>query len=75
MAPFIVYTDEIDAIATTRYDTISSGERMMQRAMLESFSQPDGFESPEDVKVLLATNWIETLNPKLLRPARIGPKD
>jgi len=34
----------------------------------------DGFESRSDVKVILATNKIETLDPALIRPGRIDRK-
>eukprot|EP00171_Calliarthron_tuberculosum_P010445 IDg10445t1 len=68
MAPSIVFIDEIDAVGTKRYDTTSGGEREIQRTMLELLNQLDGFDSRGDVKVLLATNRIETLDPALLRP-------
>lgn len=74
MAPSIVFIDEIDAVGTKRYDTTSGGEREIQRTMLELLNQLDGFDSRGDVKVLLATNRIETLDPALLRPGRIDRK-
>merc|ERR1712010_317170 len=73
-APSIVFIDEIDAIGTKRYDSTSSGEREIQRTMLELLNQLDGFDSRGDVKVLLATNRIETLDPALIRPGRIDRK-
>ena len=60
-APSIVFIDEIDAVGTKRYDSTSGGEREIQRTMLELLNQLDGFDSRGDVKVLLATNRIETL--------------
>eukprot|EP00960_Hanusia_phi_P074913 768344-Hanusia_phi.AAC.5 len=69
-APSIVFIDEIDAVGTKRYDSTSGGEREIQRTMLELLNQLDGFDSRGDVKVLLATNRIETLDPALLRPGR-----
>lgn len=74
MAPSIVFIDEIDAVGTKRYDTTSGGEREIQRTMLELLNQLDGFDSRGDVKVLLATNRIESLDPALLRPGRIDRK-
>jgi len=74
MAPSIVFIDEIDAVGTKRYDSSSSGEREIQRTMLELLNQLDGFDSRGDVKVLLATNRIESLDPALLRPGRIDRK-
>ncbi|KAA8492200.1 26S proteasome regulatory subunit 4-like B [Porphyridium purpureum] len=73
-APSIVFIDEIDAIGTKRYEATSGGEREIQRTMLELLNQLDGFDSRGDVKVLLATNRIETLDPALLRPGRIDRK-
>ena len=74
MAPSIVFIDEIDAVGTKRYDANSGGEREIQRTMLELLNQLDGFDSRGDVKVLLATNRIESLDPALLRPGRIDRK-
>jgi 26S proteasome regulatory subunit T2 len=73
-APSIVFIDEIDAVGTKRFDSHSSGEREVQRTMLELLNQLDGFDSRTDVKVILATNKIETLDPALIRPGRIDRK-
>nr|CAD7439786.1 unnamed protein product [Timema bartmani]CAD7452753.1 unnamed protein product [Timema tahoe] len=73
-APAIIFIDEIDAVGTKRYDSISGGEREIQRTMLELLSQLDGFDYKLGVKVLMATNRIETLDPALIRPGRIDRK-
>ncbi|XP_033104756.1 26S proteasome regulatory subunit 4 [Anneissia japonica] len=73
-APSIVFIDEIDAIGTKRYESNSGGEREIQRTMLELLNQLDGFDSKGDVKVIMATNRIETLDPALIRPGRIDRK-
>jgi 26S proteasome regulatory subunit T2 len=73
-APSIVFIDEIDAVGTKRYDSNSSGEREVQRTMLELLNQLDGFDSRSDVKVILATNRIDSLDPALIRPGRIDRK-
>ena len=74
LAPSIVFIDEIDAVGTKRYDSHSGGEREIQRTMLELLNQLDGFDSRGDVKVIMATNRIETLDPALIRPGRIDRK-
>lgn len=74
LAPSIVFIDEIDAIGTKRYDSHSGGEREIQRTMLELLNQMDGFDAVGDVKVIMATNRIETLDPALIRPGRIDRK-
>ena len=51
-----------------RYESHSGGEREIQRTMLELLNQLDGFDSRGDVKVIMATNRIETLDPALIRP-------
>lgn len=55
---------------TCRYDSNSGGEREIQRTMLELLNQLDGFDSRGDVKVIMATNRIETLDPALIRPGQ-----
>jgi len=73
-APSIVFIDEIDAVGTKRYEATSGGEREIQRTMLELLNQLDGFDSRSDVKVIMATNRIESLDPTLIRPGRIDRK-
>lgn len=73
-APSIVFIDEIDAIGTKRYDSTSGGEREIQRTMLELLTRLDGFDNRGDVKVIMATNRIESLDPALIRPGRIDRK-
>merc|ERR1712025_1295132 len=73
-SPSIVFIDEIDAVGTKRYDSNSGGEREIQRTMLELLNQLDGFDSRGDVKVIMATNRMESLDPALIRPGRIDRK-
>jgi len=73
-APSIVFIDEIDAVGSKRYDSTSGGEREIQRTMLELLNQLDGFDARGEVKVIMATNRIESLDPALLRPGRIDRK-
>ena len=73
-SPSILFIDEIDAVGTKRVETSSGGKREVQRTMLELLNQLDGFEARSEVKVILATNRIETLDPALIRPGRIDRK-
>lgn len=73
-SPSIIFMDEIDAVGTKRYDSNSGGEREIQRTMLELLNQLDGFDSRGDVKVIMATNRIDSLDPALIRPGRIDRK-
>jgi 26S proteasome regulatory subunit T2 len=73
-APSIIFIDEIDAVATKRYDTTSGGEKEIQRTMLELLNQLDGFDDRGDVKVIMATNRIDSLDPAMIRPGRIDRK-
>ena len=73
-APSIVFIDEIDAIGHKRIETSSGGKREVQRTMLELLNQLDGFDTSSEVKVILATNKIESLDPALIRPGRIDRK-
>lgn len=74
ISPTIIFIDEIDAIGTKRYNSSSSGTQEVQRTMLELLTQLDGFDTRSDVKVIMATNKIETLDPALIRPGRIDRK-
>ncbi len=73
-SPSIIFIDEIDAVGTKRYDTQSGGEREIQRTMLELLTQLDGFDARGEIKVIMATNRIDSLDPALLRPGRIDRK-
>merc|ERR1712137_1219873 len=73
-APSIIFIDEIDAVGSKRYDSGSGGTKEIQRTMLELLNQLDGFDVRGDVKVIMATNAIESLDPALLRPGRIDRK-
>lgn len=70
----IVFFDEIDAIGGARFDDGSGGEHEVQRTMLEIVNQLDGFESRGNIKVIMATNRPDTLDPALMRPGRIDRK-
>ncbi|KAM0674943.1 26S proteasome regulatory subunit 6A [Gurleya vavrai] len=71
--PAIIFIDEIDAIGTKRNESDRTGDREVQRTMLELLSQLDGF-TENDVKVIAATNRVDILDPALLRSGRIDRK-
>lgn len=72
--PSIIFIDELDAIGTKRFDSELSGDREVQRTMLELLNQLDGFSSDDQVKVIAATNRVDILDPALLRSGRIDRK-
>jgi 26S proteasome regulatory subunit T2 len=74
LSPTIIFMDEIDAVGSKRYDSSSGGTREIQRTMIELLTQLDGFDERSEVKVIMATNKIETLDPALIRPGRIDRK-
>ncbi len=69
-APSIVFIDEIDAIAMHRINSDVSGDREVQRTLLQLLSEIDGFKSLDNVRILAATNRIDLIDPALLRPGR-----
>jgi 26S proteasome regulatory subunit T5 len=73
-APAIIFIDELDAIGTKRFDSDKSGDREVQRTMLELLNQLDGFSSDDRIKVIAATNRPDILDPALLRSGRIDRK-
>eukprot|EP00835_Amoeboradix_gromovi_P000927 NODE_35_length_31537_cov_0.293403.p9 type:complete len:340 gc:universal NODE_35_length_31537_cov_0.293403:2343-1324(-) len=73
-SPCIIFIDEIDAIATKRFDAQTGADREVQRILIELLTQMDGFDQAENVKVIMATNRADTLDPALLRPGRLDRK-
>ncbi|AEE93692.1 proteasome-activating nucleotidase [Acidianus hospitalis] len=69
-APSIVFIDEIDAIGAKRIDLGTSGEREVQRTLMQLLAELDGFQPLDNVKIIGATNRIDILDPALLRPGR-----
>lgn len=72
--PCIIFIDEIDAIGGKRLSEGSSSDREIQRTLMELLSQMDGFDSLGQVKVVMATNRPDILDPALLRPGRLDRK-
>jgi hypothetical protein len=73
-APSIIFIDEVDAIGTKRFDSQTGADREVQRILLELLTQMDGFDQHTNVKVIMATNRHDTLDPALLRPGRLDRK-
>merc|ERR1711934_291254 len=73
-SPAIIFIDEIDAIATKRFDAQTGADREVQRILMELLNQMDGFDQTTNVKVIMATNRADTLDPALLRPGRLDRK-
>jgi len=73
-APSIIFMDEVDSIGSARQEGGKGGDSEVQRTMLELLNQLDGFEANKAIKVLMATNRLDILDPALLRPGRIDRK-
>lgn len=69
-APSIIFIDEIDSIGSKRLDSSTSGDREVQRTLMQLLSEMDGFGSNQNVKIIAATNRPELLDKALLRPGR-----
>jgi proteasome regulatory subunit len=66
----VVFIDEIDAIASKRTDSKTSGDAEVQRTMMQLLSEMDGFEERGDIRIIAATNRFDMLDPAILRPGR-----
>ena len=69
-SPSIIFIDEIDSIGSKRLDSSTSGDREVQRTLMQLLSEMDGFETNKNVKIIAATNRPELLDKALLRPGR-----
>ena len=72
--PCIIFMDEIDAIGGRRFSEGTSADREIQRTLMELLNQMDGFDVLGKVKIIMATNRPDTLDPALLRPGRLDRK-
>lgn len=72
--PCIVFIDEIDAIGIKRSASDKTGDREVQRTMLELLNELDGFNVHDDIKIIAATNRVDILDPALLRSGRLDRK-
>lgn len=69
-APSIVFIDELDSVGAKRADVATSGDREVQRTLMQLLSELDGFTPTGDVKIIGATNRPDILDDALLRPGR-----
>merc|ERR1711881_559675 len=72
--PCIIFMDEIDAIGGRRFSEGTSADREIQRTLMELLNQMDGFDTLGRVKMIMATNRPDTLDPALMRPGRLDRK-
>ena len=73
-APAIIFIDEVDSIATARFDAHTGADREVQRILMELLNQLDGFDVLGKVKMVMATNRPDVLDPALMRPGRLDRK-
>jgi len=72
--PCVIFMDEIDAIGGKRFSQGTSADREIQRTLMELLNQMDGFDVLGKVKIIMATNRPDVLDPALLRPGRLDRK-
>lgn len=70
-SPTIIFIDEIDAIGSKRLDSSTSGDREVQRTLMQLLAEMDGFDASSNIKIIAATNRPELLDKALLRPGRL----
>ncbi len=70
-APAIVFIDEIDALAATRMEIGTSGEREVQRTFMQLLAEVDGFKNLGNIKIIGCTNRKDILDPAITRPGRL----
>ncbi len=69
-APSIIFIDELDAIGAKRLESATSGDREVQRTLMQLLAEMDGFNPRGDVRLIAATNRPDILDPAILRPGR-----
>ena len=69
-APSIVFIDEIDSVGAKRLELATSGDREVQRTLMQLLAELDGFNPLGEVKIIGATNRPDILDEALLRPGR-----
>jgi len=69
-APAIIFIDEIDAIGAKRMSMDTTGDREVQRTLMQLLAEMDGFNALEDISIIAATNRLDIIDEALLRPGR-----
>ncbi|MFQ6136063.1 MAG: proteasome-activating nucleotidase [Candidatus Hydrothermarchaeales archaeon] len=69
-APSIMFIDEVDAIGAKRMESATSGDREVQRTLMQLLAEMDGFNVRSDVRIIAATNRPDIIDPAMLRPGR-----
>ncbi|MEE8403522.1 MAG: proteasome-activating nucleotidase, partial [Candidatus Hydrothermarchaeaceae archaeon] len=69
-APSILFIDEVDAIGAKRLESATSGDREVQRTLMQLLAEMDGFDLRGDVRIIAATNRPDIIDPAMLRPGR-----
>ena len=69
-APSVIFIDEVDSIGAKRLEVATSGDREVQRTLMQLLAEMDGFEPLANVKIIAATNRPDILDDALLRPGR-----
>ena len=69
-APSIIFIDELDSVGAKRLDGSTSGDREVQRTLMQLLAELDGFTPTSDIKIIGATNRPDMLDDALLRPGR-----
>ncbi|QHS18041.1 proteasome-activating nucleotidase Pan2 [Halopenitus persicus] len=68
--PAVIFIDEIDAVASKRTDSKTSGDAEVQRTMMQLLSEMDGFDDRGEIRIMAATNRFDMLDEAILRPGR-----
>ncbi len=69
-APSIIFIDELDAVGAKRMDVGTTGDREVQRTLMQLLGELDGFSPRGEVAIMGASNRPDILDEALLRPGR-----
>ena len=69
-APSIIFIDELDAVGAKRMDIGTTGDREVQRTLMQLLGELDGFTPRGNTAIMAASNRPDILDEALLRPGR-----